>query len=334
MKNRQVVLIDRPDDIPMPQNFDLVESEYPELPKDGLIVRNHFLSIDPAMRGWICDLNNYLPPVAINSVMRSLAVGEVVASSSNDFAVGEFVTGWFGWQDFAAVKVDAVIRKVLPSEGVLSASLGVLGINGITAYQALKTIGRLVKGETVVVSTAAGSVGSIVGQLASQAGCKVIGLTGSDEKVERCVKRFGYSEAVNYKNVESLSGAIASHAEQGVDVFFDNTAGEIADSIYPLMNVNGRVIQCGTASISSWDPLPAGPRRERYILTKRLLVQGFVVFDHMQQWPSIISIMSEYMRNGDIYYQEDIREGLPQAPKALADLYTGDNQGKTIIKLL
>lgn len=334
MKNKQVVLIDRPDDIPAPQNFRLVESEYPELPNDGLIVRNHFLSIDPAMRGWICDLNNYLPPVAIDSVMRSLAVGEVVASSSSDYAVGEFVTGWFGWQDFAAVNVDAVIRKVLLSEGELSASLSVLGINGITAYQALKTIGRLVKGETVVVSTAAGSVGSIVGQLAHRAGCKVIGLTGSDEKVEQCVKHFGYSAAINYKSVKSLSKAVEVHAKQGVDVFFDNTAGEIADSIYPLMNINGRVIQCGTASISSWDPIPVGPRRERYILTKRLLLQGFVVFDHMQQWPKIITDLSESVRKGDIYYREDIREGLLEAPKALSDLYSGKNQGKTIIKLL
>ena len=334
MKNRQIVLIDRPEDIPVPQNFRLVERDYPELPKDGLIVRNHFLSIDPAMRGWICDPKNYLPPVPIDSVMRSLAVGEVVAASSSDEAIGEFVTGWFGWQDFAAVKVEAVIRKVLPSEGELSASLGILGINGITAYQALNTIGRLVKGDTVVVSTAAGSVGSIVGQLACQAGCKVIGLTGSDEKVKRCVKHFGYSAAVNYKNVKSLSEAVASHAKQGVDVFFDNTAGEIADSIFPLMNLNGRVIQCGTASISSWGTIPVGPRRERHILTKRLLLQGFVVFDHMQQWPKIITALSESVRKGDIYYREDIREGLLEAPKALSDLYLGKNQGKTIIKLL
>jgi len=333
MINKQILLIARPDNIPAPEHFSLVEADYPRLPDNGLIVQNRYLSIDPAMRGWICDFNNYLPPVEIGAVMRSLAVGEVIASNNPEYKPGEKVTGWFGWQQFAGILPQQVLRKVLPSEGSLSASPGVLGLNGITAYEALAEIGRPQKGETILVSTAAGGVGSLVGQLARLAGCRVIGLTGSDAKVAQSVNDFGYDVAINYKATDSLTDAVAQAAGQGIDIFFDNTGGEIADSVFPLMNLNGRVIQCGTSAVPSWNSVPLAPRRERYILTKRLLQQGFVVFDCLPKWPKIIAALAQLLKNGDISYQEDVREGLNNAPDALADLYKGNNRGKTLVKV-
>lgn len=333
MANQQIILSQRPAGIPQPEHFRQIETAEPALPTGGLLIKNHFLSIDPAMRGWICDLNNYLPPVAIDGVMRSLAAGQVIASDCSQYQVGDYVTGWFGWQQIAAISPDQVIRKVAPEEGPLSASLGVLGLNGITAYLALHEIGRPKAGETVLVSTAAGAVGSVVGQLAKLAGCQVIGLTSSEDKIASCTKLYGYDLALNYRTADNLEQLIREHCPQKIDVFFDNTAGAIADSVFANMNVRGRIIQCGTASISQWDPLPTGPRHERFILTQRLLHQGFVVFDYLEQWPQVIAELSTLIHQGQLNYQEDVREGLSAAPQALADLYTGNNSGKTLIRL-
>lgn len=333
MKNIRVVLVDRPNGYPKADNFRVEESAVEALPSNGLIVKNHFLAIDPAMRGWICDLDNYLPPVPIGSVMRSLAVGEVIESSTDKYCPGEFVTGWFGWQQYAAITPDAVIRKVSPEEGSLSLSLGVLGLNGITASLMLRLIGKPKTGETILISTAAGAVGSIAGQLARKAGCHVVGITGADEKVDRCVSEFGYHSAINYKTAADLGAEIAAACPDGVDIFIDSTSGHIADTAFKYMNINGRVIQCGTASVSSWTPLPEAPRRERYILTKRLIHQGFVAFDHFDLWPKVIQELSLLLKSEELVAHEDIRQGLATAPEALENLYLGRNDGKLIVAL-
>lgn len=332
--NRKVVLKNRAGGIPRPEHFALVEGERPAVPANGVLVRNRYLSIDPAMRGWINDTSGYLPPVAIDETMRSLAVAEVVASNHPDYRQGDSVTGWFGWQDYAAVTVDNIIRKVDPvKEGSLTASLGVLGLNGITAYLAFTTIGRPASGETLLVSTAAGAVGSIVGQIARLQGCTTLGLTGSDAKVARCTGEFRYDAALNYKTCDGLTQAIEDMAPGGIDIFFDNTAGPIADGVFPLLNTHGRVIQCGTASVADWNPPPLAPRRERFFITRRLLQQGFVVFDHMDKWPEAIARLSAWIDAGELHFREDIRNGLKQAPWALADLYAGANSGKVLVEL-
>lgn len=333
MQNRQVVLTERAGGIPRPEHFELTTAEVPGTPAGGLLIRNHYLSVDPAMRGWINDTKGYLAPVPIGGVMRSLAVGEVIGSDSPDYREGDFVTGWFGWQEIAAVETDKVIRKVHQSEGPLTASLGVLGLNGITAYLAFTGIGKPEPGETVLVSTAAGAVGSIVGQIARLKGCRTVGLTGSDDKVSQCTEEFGYDAALNYKTCGDLSAAVAAACPDGIDIFFDNTAGPIADSVFGAMNLFGRIIQCGTASIANWEPLPEGPRRERFFITKRLLQQGFVVFDHFDKWPDTIDRLSAWLKSGELRYREDIRDGLGEAPQALLDLYEGTNRGKTLIRV-
>lgn len=333
MNNTKVVLSERPAGYPKAHHFRIEQSPIDSIPVDGVLIKNHFLSIDPAMRGWICDVGNYLDPVAIGSVMRSLAVGEVIESSSDRFSVGDFVTGWFGWQQFAAVPQTAIIRKVSRDEGSLSASLGVLGLNGITAYLTLKLIGKPKEGETVLISTSAGAVGSLAGQLARRQGCYVVGITGSDDKVERCISEFGFHAAINYNSSPDLVSDIRDACPNGVDVYLDNTSGAIADAAVECMNINGRIIQCGTASISSWDPIPQAPRRDRAVLTKRLLQQGFVIFDHMALWPEVIDELSGLLNSGELTVSEDIRQGLTSAPLALEELYLGKNKGKLIVCL-
>lgn len=354
-KNASVILKTRPEDYPRADHFTLSNSSLTSIGPGQMRVKNLFLSVDPAMRGWVSDERNYLEPVAIGAVMRSLAVGQVLESQHPDFNSGDYVTGWFGWQQFANVERSQIIRRIheygqqapLP----LSSSLGVLGLNGITAYLALQKIGRPQLGETLLVSTAAGAVGSIAGQLGKLAGCRVIGLTGSDAKVAQCVKEFGFDAALNYKKfnspselqaaIGSLTGSdlpsagypTSSCESSGVDIFFDNTGGGIADACLASLNKHARIIQCGTAAIGSWDPLPDGPRRERYFITKRLLQQGFVIFDHLEQWPTSVDTLSGLIRSGQLKYSEDIQYGLSQAPQALENLYSGGNLGKSIIEV-
>jgi NADPH-dependent curcumin reductase CurA len=303
-----------------------------ELTDGQFLVRNLFLSVDPAQRGWVSASANYSDPVPLGGVMRSLAVGVVEVSHNPRIGIGDHLYGWFGWQDFCVASEAQVVRKVVPGEGPISTALGVLGITGITAYLALTEVGQPKSGETVLVSTAAGAVGSIAGQIARRLGCHVVGLTGSAEKVSRCVAEFGYHTAIDYK--AGLSADLLwTHCPSGVDVYFDNTSGEIADAVWPLLNVRGRIVQCGTASVPAWDPLPPGPRRDRAILVKRLRHEGFIIFDHVARFPAATAQLATWMREGVLTYREDVEHGLDRAPEALAALYRGENQGKKIIEL-
>ena len=302
-------------------------------PGDGqFLLRNLYLSIDPAQRGWVNADSNYSDPVAIGDVMRSLAVGVVEESQHPDVTVGEHLYGWFGWQDFCIATEQQILRRVDPAQAPLSSALGVLGITGLTAYLALTEIGCPKSGETVLVSTAAGAVGSIVGQIARRLGCHVVGITGSDEKAELCRREFGYHQAINYKANFDRSSVDAC-CPDGVDVFFDNTSGSIADTVVSAMNFGGRIIQCGTVAVPVWDPAPMAPRRDREILVKRLRQQGFIIFDYSNKFPAVAEQLVEWMNTGALVFREDIEEGLDRAPDALEALYDGANRGKKIIQL-
>jgi NADPH-dependent curcumin reductase CurA len=330
--NRRIVLVRRPTGIPAPSDFARVDACVDE-PGDGqFLVRNLLLSVDPAQRGWVNAGANYSDPVPIGGVMRSLAVGVVEASRHPDIAVGEHLYGWFGWQDYCVGSEVQVLRRVDPREAPLSAALGVLGITGISAYLALTEIGRPASGETMLVSTAAGAVGSIAGQIARRRGCHVVGLTGSAEKAARCVAEFGYHAAIDYTAGLSTE-LIRAHCPDGVDVFFDNTSGEIADAVWPALNVRARVVQCGTAAVPAWDPPPAGPRRDRDILVKRVRHEGFIIFDHVARFPAVVAQLAAWLTDGSLRYREDIEQGLDRAPEALAALYRGQNDGKKIIRV-
>jgi NADPH-dependent curcumin reductase len=332
MKNRRVVLVSRPPTgVPQAENFRVEEITLAPLEEGRFLVRNDFVSVEPAMRGWISDERNYSTPVEIGSVMRSVAVGEVVESRQSDFKVGEVITSWFGWQQFAAVEPGAVIRRVAENDLPRSLSLGVLGINGVTALIGLTEIGQPKPGETLLVSTAAGSVGSAVGQIGKIIGCRTVGITGGPEKAALCVNKFGYDAAIDYR-APLLGESIEAACPTGVHVYFDNTSGAISDAVYPRLAIRGRVVICGTASISSWDPWPTGPRIERHLLVKRARAQGFLILDYADRWEASVATLADWMRAGRLRYEEDILEGLESAPDALAGLYRGENKGKRLIR--
>lgn len=330
--NRQVRLKARPSGIPQPEHFEIVDVPAAE-PQDGeVLVRNLFLSVEPAMRGWVSAVANYSQPVAIGAVMRALAVGRVVASRDAGFGVGDLVTGWLGWQTYACVRPAAIERKVAPSDSPISTSLGVLGLNGLTAYFGLLDIGRPVPRQTVVVSTAAGAVGSCVGQIAQIKGCRTVGIAGGPVKTALCREAFGFDAAIDYK-AGGLDRALAATCPDGVDVYFDNTAGAISDAVMSHLAVGARVIVCGTASVASWDPPPQGPRVERHLLVKRASMQGLLVMDHAARYAQALEALSGWVREGRIRYREDILDGIEQAPGAIAGLYRGENLGKRLIRL-
>ncbi len=332
MNNRKVVLISRPKGIAQAENFAIEEGPiYP--PSEGqILIRNAFVSVEPAMRGWIADRGNYSAAVEIGSTMRSLGVGEIVDSRHPDFRPGEVVTGWFGWQTLATVDAKAVVRRIVETDLPHSLALGVLGINGVSALVGLTLIGEPKAGDTVLVSTAAGAVGSAVGQIAKLTGCRAVGVAGGPDKVAQCVDVFGYDAAIDYK-APRLEAALDAACPQGVDVYFDNTSGAISDAVYPRLAVRARVVVCGTASISSWDPWPVGPRIERHLLVKRARAQGFVIFDHMDRYEASVATLAEWVRAGRLRYLEDILEGIEACPDALAGLYRGENRGKRLVRL-
>ena len=250
MRIRRVLLVSRSRGVAQAENFAIEETELSPLAEGQIRVRNAFLSVEPAMRGWIADTGNYSAPVEIGSVMRSLAVGEVVQSNAADFCVGETVMGWFGWQDYADVAPAAVVRRVREADLPASLALGVLGINGVTALIGLEAIGDPKPGETVLVSTAAGAVGSAVGQIAKILGCRTVGVAGGADKTALCRELFGYDATIDYR-APGLREAIDSACPDGVHVYFDNTSGAISDAVWPRLAVRGRVVICGTASISA-----------------------------------------------------------------------------------
>jgi NADPH-dependent curcumin reductase len=330
--NRQVRLRSRPSGIPQAEHFELAEATVPELREGQFLVRNDYLSVDPAMRGWVSAVANYSKPVDIGEVMRSFAAGEIVASRHPAYAEGDKVMGLLGWQRYAVSDGGSITRKVKETDLPLSLSLGALGLNGVTAYFALLDVGQPRAGDTVVVSTAAGSVGSAVGQIAKIAGCRTVGIAGGTVKTKLCRELFGYDMAIDYKE-DGLDAALSHACPNGVDVYFDNTSGTISDSVMRQLASGARVVICGTASVASWDPPPMGPRVERHVLVKRARIQGFLVFDYQHRYEEAVSRLADWVRAGSLRYREDILDGLESCPDAIAGLYRGENLGKRLIRL-
>jgi len=330
--NTQVRLKARPEGIPQVEHFEIMQAPIPE-PRDGqVLVRNDYLSVEPAMRGWVSAVANYSDPVGIGEVMRSFAAGEVIASNHPQYAVGDKVMGMFGWQNYAAANAAAIVRRVAETDLPLSLSLGILGLNGITAYFGLLDVGRPQPGDTVVVSTAAGAVGSAVGQIAKIAGCRTIGITGGATKVRLCLDAFGYDAAVDYKAAD-FEARLADASRGGVNVYYDNTAGTISDAVLTRLALGARVVICGTASVASWAPPPMGPRVERHLLVKRAQMAGFIVFDYQHRYEEAVARLAAWVRAGKLHYREDILDGIEACPDAIAGLYRGENLGKRLIRL-
>ena len=332
-ENRQVWLRSRPNGIPRAEDFAIRAAPVPRAEDGQFVIRNEFLSVDPAMRGWIADKSTYWPRIEVGDTMRAFSVGEVIESRSPGYAVGDKVMGIFGWQDFAAVEPPQVMRKVLEHDVPLSASLGVLGLNGLTAYFGLLEVCRPKSGETVVVSTAAGAVGSAVGQIARIKGCRVVGVTGGAEKVRQCLEEFGFDAAVDYKAEPDLDAALRQACPDGVDAYFDNTSGPIHDAVLRQINLHARIAICGTAAFASWDPWNDGPRPERHLLVKRATMQGFLTTDFAARYEEAIADLVGWIREGRLHYREDVLDGIEAAPGSIETLYGGANSGKLIIRL-
>jgi NADPH-dependent curcumin reductase CurA len=331
--NRQVRLRSRPEGVPQAEHFEIISAAVPEPRERQVLVRLDYLSVDPAMRGWVNAAQNYSRPVGIGEVMRSYAVGEVVASRHPAWREGDKVTGQFGWQEYALVDGSAISRKVRETDLPLSLALGVLGLNGITAYFGLLDVGAPRPGDTVVVSTAAGAVGSAVGQIAKIMGCRTVGIAGGPVKTALCREAFGFDAALDYKAETALGERIAALCPAGIDVYYDNTSGPISDAVMPHLAVGARVVICGTASVPNWDPPPMGPRLVRHLLVKRARMQGFVAFDFAHRAEEAIQRLAAWVREGKLAYREDILDGIESCPDAIGGLYRGENLGKRLVRV-
>lgn len=326
---RQIILRARPAGRPRVEDFAVVEGPVGVPGSGEVLVRNVWLSIDPAMRGWISEARNYAEPVPLGAVMRGFTVGEIVDSYHPDYRVGEIVAGALGWQEWA-VSDGHGLRRVDPALAPISTALGVLGHTGMTAYVGLLEVGRPRAGETVVVSTAAGAVGSVAGQLAKILGCRAVGLAGSDAKVALCREEFGYDACINYRTAPDLAAALRAACPDGVDVYFDNVGGAILDTVLDLLNVGARVVVCGTIGA---DGLAQGPRLERKLLIARARMEGFLILDHFDRFPEGIRRLAAWLREGRLRYREDVVEGLERAPAALLRVLAGENLGKQLVRV-
>lgn len=332
--NRRIRLRKRPSGTFESDVFELVEEPLPEVGPGQALVRNLFLSLDPTNRVWARQ-DSYLPAVKIGDVMRGSAIGEVVASNAEGFATGDLVTGLLGWQDYALIGAGEPLAAMpLPSD--ISAPpqmmMGVLGITGLTAYVGIEEIGRPEPGETVVVSAAAGAVGSIAGQLAKIRGARVVGIAGSDDKCSWLVDELGFDAAVNRRDGdwrEQLERA----CPDGVDVDFENVGGEIMDEIFGMLRLNSRVVLCGLISQYNSDGPPAGPSNFGVLLTNRVRLQGFIVIDHLDKYAEAAAKLGELLSDGRLKHRDTVVEGLENAPKAINMLFDGDNVGKLIVKV-
>ena len=328
--NRQFRLAVRPTGPIVPETFRYVEEPAPE-PKDGeFLVQTLYISLDPAMRGWLNDVKSYVPPVQIGEVMRALCVGKVIASKHAHFAVGDYVQGIFGVQAYA-VSDGKDVHKVDPGLVPLPRYLGTLGMPGLTAYFGLLDVGRPKEGETVVVSAAAGAVGSVVGQIAKIKGCRVVGIAGGAAKCKYIVDELGFDAAVDYKH-DNLKKQLKEACPKGVDVYFDNVGGEILDTVLTQLRRHARIVICG--AISQYNsPVVKGPANYMSLLVNRATMQGMVVFDYAARYPEAIMQMAGWMAEGKLKSREDIAKGLETFPHTLNKLFTGENFGKLLIEV-
>jgi NADPH-dependent curcumin reductase len=329
--NRQFRLAARPVGLPKRSDWNFVEEPIPT-PGDGeFVVRVQYISLDPAMRGWMNEGKSYVPPVGIGEVMRAGAVGEVIASNQQKFPVGSHVVGIFGVQEYALSNGKGV-NLVDPKAAPLPLYLGALGLTGITAYFGLLDVGQLKEGETVVVSAAAGAVGSLVGQIAKIKGCRVIGIAGGADKCRRIVEEFGFDAAIDYKN-EDVAAALKQHCPKGIDVYFDNVGGAILEAALGRLALHARIVICGAISQYNSTTGVKGPANYMTLLVARARMEGFVVFDYASRYGEALQDLATWMKQGKLKSREDIVSGFADFPEILLKLFSGENTGKLVLKV-
>jgi NADPH-dependent curcumin reductase CurA len=329
--NHQFRLAARPQGVVGREHFDYVEEPLPELAEGQVLVKVLYISLDPAMRGWMNEGRSYVPPVQIGEVMRAGTVGVVVESKGEKLAPGDHVSGWLGVQQYGVCNENEVF-KVDTEFAPLPTYLGALGMPGVTAYFGLLEVGAPKEGETVVVSGAAGAVGSVVGQIAKIKGCRVVGIAGGPEKCKWIVDELGFDAAIDYKG-EDVGAALREHCPEGVDVYFDNVGGEILDAVLARLALRARVAICG--AISQYNNLDSvkGPSNYMSLLVNRARMEGFVVVDYMGRAPEAVREMAGWIAEGRLIAREDVVEGFESFPEALLKLFAGENVGKLVLKV-
>ena len=330
-KNMQVLLARRPEGQVQTSDFKIVETPLPDIADGQLLVRNHYLSLDPYMRGRMNAVKSYAPSVNIGDVMVGGTVGQVVASRHAGFKIGDLVVGFVGWQLYGVSDGTALMR--IDESGIpLSAYLGVMGMPGATAYVGLLDIGQPKPGETVAVSAASGAVGSVVGQIAKIKGCRAVGIAGGPDKCAYVVEELGFDACIDYKQGR-LAEDLAKAAPKGIDVYFENVGGPIFDKVLLRMNPFGRIPLCGL--ISQYNAIdPYGMKNIGTLVVNRVKLQGFIVSDHLARWPEAFKDIGQWLKEGRIKYRESIAQGIENAPAAFIGLLAGRNFGKQVVKLI
>jgi NADPH-dependent curcumin reductase CurA len=329
--NRQLRLARRPVGMVDDSTFEAVEEPLPAIADGEALVRVVYLSIDPTNRVWIRDEPSYLPPVEIGAVMRGGGVGTVVESRRDDLPVGSTATGLLGWQQYAVVGPNDIARAV-PHGVPMTAVMNVLGASGMTAYFGLLDVGSAKDGDTVVISGAAGSVGSLVGQVAKILGCRAIGIAGTDEKCAWVTDDLGFDACVNYKT-ENVRPRLAELCPDGIDVYFDNVGGEILDAALTLISINARVVLCGSISSYNATGKPDPIYSYSNLVSRRARMEGFLVFDYFDRYDEAAGAMLGWIAEGRLHAREQIVDGLDSAPSALNMLFTGGNTGKLLVQV-
>ncbi len=334
-KNRQILLASRPHGEPTAANFSLTEAPIPSIEEGQLLLRTKFLSLDPYMRGRMNDVKSYVPPFPIGEPLGGGTVSEVVESKNPKFSAGDIVLAFGGWQDYS-VSDGSGLQKLDPNFAPISTALGVLGMPGLTAYVGLLNIGQPKAGETLAVAAAAGPVGSAVGQIAKLKGCRAVGIAGGKSKVDYLVNELGFDAAVDHRS-STLKEELKAACPNGIDIYFENVGGAVWDAVFPLLNNFARVPVCGLVASYNATSLPDGPDRSpaimRAILTKRLRLQGFIVWDYARQTPEFLREAGGWIREGKLKYREDVVAGLENAPQAFIGLLKGANFGKLLVKV-
>jgi NADPH-dependent curcumin reductase CurA len=332
MKNKEIRLASRPTGMPELANFDIVDTEVPR-PKDGeVLLHTRYLSVDPYMRGRMNDRKSYVAPFAVNEALNGGVVAEIVESRAETLKPGDFVTGQLDWQLYSVAKPEEV-RKIDPKLAPITTALGVLGMPGLTAYFGLLDIGKPREGETVVVSGAAGAVGMTVCQIAKIKGCRVVGISGSDEKNEYLEQQLWVDDTVNYKTNGDMKEALEAACPDGVDIYFDNVGGDVSDAVLPLINNAARIVICGQISLYNLEQPEVGPRAQPYLLVKSALMQGFIITQYAARFAEGVKQLAQWLAEGKLKYAENIVDGFESTPRAFLGLFSGENLGKQLVRV-
>lgn len=338
LTNHQIRLAARPIGLPQPSDWSHTSEAVAEPSAGGIVAKTLALSLDPAMRGWMNEGKSYIPPVAIGEVMRAIGIGQIIASDSPQFAVGDYVSAGFGVQEYLSLSPDQFqrngIRTIDLRAGSMTQWLNVLGMPGMTGYFGLMDVGQPKAGETLVVSGASGAVGQTVGQLAKIKGCRVVGIAGGAAKCEWVVKELGFDACIDYKaSPNAVKDGLKTHCPQGVDIYFDNVGGDILDTVLTRINRKARIIICGAISQYNNTSAVQGPKNYLSLLVNRARMEGIVVFDYADRYPQAVAEMAGYLHDGHMKSKEDIAQGLNTFPDALLKLFSGENFGKLVLQV-